>query len=82
MLLRGLRKGFSISSFTIQLQMQSIPFKINLRFIGPVGYHGFGGQYLRPQTIRRNKILRNTAQLFKRPSRTPGFLNGKCCLGF
>ncbi|XP_073246154.1 uncharacterized protein [Porites lutea] len=42
---------------------------------GPVGYHGIGGQYLRPQTIRRNKILRNTAQLFKRPSRTPGFLN-------
>lgn len=79
MLLRGLGKGFSISSFTTDAVNS---FKFSLRFVGPVGYHGIGGQYLRPQTIRRNKILRNTAQLFKRPSRTPGFLNGKCCLGF
>ena len=40
-------------------------------------YHGIGGEYLRPRTINRYRIIKNKEQFFKRPSRTQGLLNGK-----
>ena len=40
-------------------------------------YHGIGGQYLRPRTVDRYQVVKNTGQFFKRPSRTQGILNGE-----
>ena len=45
--------------------------------VGEMKYHGIGGEYLRPRTINRYRIIKNKEQFFKRPSRTQGLLNGK-----
>lgn len=42
---------------------------------GGMKYHGIGGQYLRPRTVDKYRIFKNTGQFFKRPSRTEGILN-------
>lgn len=39
--------------------------------------YGIGGQYLRPRTIDKYRIFKNSGQFFKRPSRTQRILNGK-----
>ncbi|KAK2565714.1 hypothetical protein P5673_010890 [Acropora cervicornis] len=44
---------------------------------GEMKYHGIGGEYLRPRTINRYRIIKNKEQFFKRPSRTQGLLNEK-----
>lgn len=33
-------------------------------------YHGMSGQYLRPQTVDRHRIMENSAPFFKRPRKT------------
>lgn len=45
--------------------------------VGEMKYHGIGGEYLRPRTINRYRIIKNKGQFFNRPSRTQGLLNGK-----
>jgi len=42
---------------------------------GDLRFHGIGGQYLRPRTIDRYRVLKNRGQFFKRPSRTQRILN-------
>ncbi|XP_078346918.1 uncharacterized protein LOC144632193 isoform X2 [Oculina patagonica] len=42
---------------------------------GGLRYHGIGRQYLRPRTIDRNRVYKNSGQFFKRPSRTQRILN-------
>lgn len=73
----GLQQPFGNQVLSPDLETRAIASQNLLPYYGEGGlrYHGIGGQYLRPQTVDRYRIMKNSSQFFKRPSKTQEMLN-------
>lgn len=71
----GLQRSFGNGKVSPEIEARTIAGQNLLPAEREMKYHGIGGQYLRPRTINRYRIIKNKEQFFKRPSRTQGLLN-------
>ncbi|XP_074639672.1 uncharacterized protein LOC141897902 isoform X5 [Acropora palmata] len=71
----GLQQSFGNGKVSPEIEARTIAGENLLPAEREMKYHGIGGEYLRPRTINRYRIIKNKEQFFKRPSRTQGLLN-------